>query len=884
MFGGFTLNFGVTRGSGVRLKSNPMTAARFLAILFLATAVLAQERNPQSEPSHGDLINQGLTSIREFNVNRITEAKTRELAGYIPAGQEATVVFMYSVRKIRQGEDQEFRMFDDVYPAAVKVLQESGYTRNVEYRQEEVRIQGTGAKLRQGAPPLPSSSRNPQINWITWNQWRDQSRDWETKRKKEVSIREDPNAVPQLDPDFIAQNQKLLEQSRDELRRRPHADLAGVADVLNAIDERATDAPWSPKPGGILLSPDAAGKLGDGLTIDKVEYVPGSGQVKVTGKTSVMGLDADLLATTLRLAFTSTEIPYFSLDPHELWGDEWEETRRKIGRELSDRLGSDPAFAASFQRFGFEVKDVDGHVQRLAHLDRLNPKVAAEISERSPMNMDLVFRPKWLRRTRLGEMLFIADQSIKELWRGASVWSMGPSRALRVGTHVAPMLWSEPDPSKAMLEELLHRSIDTSSLTRWWFTPGGSIAESGNVLDLSQVQPILQTERVGGSGKATEVFDVGNGRTATRELVFDPFAAVVTYKDDPWSKAVVEEVNHHFDDYAQEIPEWEGLRQVFRAYVFAVWLVQHDPVMGRRLLAQLPSPRPPNKPLPAFWPDPQVLVVQMSDNGEYELGRTGIIGGVGFESDFLQTVPRSGGGSSSMGTISNFPSASGFTPNPIDDDVMATPEGYAEWKTSLVKQRGYLWEWVRTCLTVAELWSLLGISFALALISFGYTRWKEKRPFTTLEAGAIAVDTLATTLVFILLVLHPDTYKDHTAPFTALWSVVISYGAVFVLGRRQGRIAFFSAAMLVVFVWTIFTPGLAEIWRGYFPLHLATPPLAAYHGSPLPTDVVYTLQGLSDGLTLGQAAEPRYAFYPMLVLLLVVSFWFEVRAEKTRGV
>jgi hypothetical protein len=891
-----------------------MTAIRFFVILLLTTAVLAQGpeirqdlpsfiKQPlglshrvdgvdrQAEPSHGDLINQGLTAIRGASLDYYTNAKKRELAGYIPAGQEATVVFMYSVRKIRQGEDQVVKMFDDVYPSSVKVLQESSYTRRIEYEQEEVRIQGTGAKLKQGAPALPTVSKNDQLNWIAWSQWRDQSSNWETKHKTETTMRAKPEPVmreagepaPQLDPAFIAQNQKLLGLTTEELRKRPDAQLAGVAEVLKAMDARATGPSWSPQPGGILLSPEAAGKLGDGLTIDRVEYVPGTGQVKVTGNASVMGLDADILATTLRIAFTSTEIPYFSLDPHEPWDDAWEASHQKVSGEVSDRLRDDPDFAAAFQRYGFDVTDINGHVQRLAYLDQIDPALAAEVSRRAPMNMDLVFHPKWLKRTRLGEMLFIADQSIKELWRGAQVWSMGPSRALRVDTHIAPKFWSEPDRAREELAQMLNRTIDTTSLTRWWFTPGGPVAESGNVLDLSQVQPILQTERIGGTGTATWNLDLGNGRTITQQIVLDPYASLLTPKEDAWSKAVVEEVNLHFDAYAKEFPEWEALRQVFRAYVFAIWLVKHDPAMGQRLLAQLPSPRPPSKPLPAFWPDPQILVVRKSDSGGFELGETGIIGGVGFENNLLRSSPASGSKamSASMGTVSNFPGVEGFTPNPIDDDVPATPEGYAAWKASLLKQRGFLWEWVRACLTMAELWTLLGISFALALASSVYTRWKAKQPLTAFEAGAISIDTLTTALVFMLLVLHPDTFKDHTAPFTAFWTAVISYSVVFMLARRQGRLGIFSMAMVVVFIWTAFTPGLGEMWRGFQPLHLAMPPLDAYQGAPLPTDVVYTLQGLTDGLTLGRAAEPRYAFYPLLVLLLAVCFWFEVKAEKS---
>jgi len=844
--------------------------------------------NPAMEPNHGDLINQGLASLRGFQVDRAVEARKKALAGYVPEGQEVKVVFMYSVHKVVQGEEPEIKMLDDVYPTHVQTLNAAHAERTVEYEQEEVTIRGTGMKLKEGAPSFPSSSSNDQLGWIAWNQWRAKSSAWEENHRKETymvaapetTMRASPDATPQLDAAWIEQNRRLLGLSTEALRQRPDAQLAGMTDVLRALDARATGPSWSPKPGGILLSPEAAGKLGDGLTIDKVEYVPGSGEVRVTGNASTMGLDADLLATTLRLAFGYDQIPYFSLEPHESWDDAWRASRQQAEKDIRERLRNDPSFAAAFQQAAFEVSDVKGHRQRIAYLDQLDPNLAADVSARMPMDMDLVFGPKWLRRTRLGEMLFLADMSIKELWYGASVWSAGPSRALKVETHVPPKFWKEPNVAKEELERMLHQSIETSHMTRWWFTPGGQVGEEGNVLDLTQVQPVLQTERIGGTGKVSYDLDLGMGLKVHQEIVYDPFAPLVN-QEDPWSKSVVQEVNHHFNDYAREFPEWEALRQVFRAYVFAIWLVKHDPDMGRRLLAQLPPPRMPDKPLPATWPDPQLLVVQMSEDGSaLELSQTAICGGVGFEHDLLKATPGSVGGS--MGSMASLPGGAGFSPNPIDDDVPATPEGYGAWRAALLRERGYLWGWVRACLSLGELWTFLGIAGFLALLSFWRARRKEKATFNAYEAGAITLDTAATALVFTLMALHPDLYRNHTAPFTAWWGGLILYTIGFIAGGRLGRFGMFSVVMFIVLIWTAITPGLGEVWRGFLPLHFATPALGAYAGAPLPTDVVYTLQAMNDGFTLGRSAEPRYALYLVLVILVVVGFWFDFKAEAAR--
>jgi len=864
-------------------KSIKKRAGLFLGLSLVLLLVPLRGQEKRQEPDAGELLKQGLVNISTFNTDRIVYAKKQELAKFIPAGQEVKVHLFYRVYKPAPAEELEIKVLDEVYPFPVQYLAEKGS----EYKEEETSIKGTGVYVKDGAPTFPSPSSNPQVSWIEWNQWRESSQKWETKHRTEVSMRpapettmrEAPDAAPQLDPAWLEQNRKLLGLSAEQLRQRPDIALGGATEVLRELNARATGPFWSPAPGGILLSPAAAGKLADGLTIDKVEYVPGSAEVKVIGRTSAMGLDADLLATTLRLAFGYEQVPYFSLDFHESRGSDWIAARDRISQEISDRLKQDSSFAERLRQSAFEVTDKTGRRHLIAYLDQVDPDLAASAMRRMPMNMDLVFRPKWLKRTRLGEMLFIADQSIKELWHGAAVWTPEPSRALAVDTHIAPKFWSERNAAKEELEELLHRSIDTSTSTRWWFTPGGQVGQSEHVLDLSQVQPVLQTERVGGTGKASYDLDLGMGLKVHQEIVYDPFASMFN-QEDPWSKAVVQEVNQHFDSYAQAFPEWEGLRQVFRAYVFAIWLVKNDPNMGHRLLAQLPPSRPPSKSLPNFWPDPQILIVRMgSEPGSVELEQATISGGVGFEHDLLKAVPGAVS-AGSMGTVSAFPSGAGFTPNPIDDDVPATAAGYQLWREGLLRERGYLWGWINSHLVPGEIVTFAGIAAVLALITFWRDR-KKKVPFCRFQAGAMTADWLATTLIFTLVALYPDVYKNHTAPFTGWWVAVIIYTLAFFKGDRIGRFGLTIVVMAIVLIWTAFTPGLGEIVRGMTPLHLATPALGATEGA-LPADTIYSLEAIKEGLTLCRSAEPRYALYPLLVLLVAIGFWFEFKVEDLR--
>lgn len=863
-------------------SSGTRGAVIFLGLsLGFGTASLGAQEHRQ-EPEAGELLKQVLVNASAFNADRFVYARKQELAKFVPAGQEVQVQVLYRVWKPAPEEDLEIKAFDDVLPFRVEILGEP----RVAYRWEETTINGTGIYVNEGAPVFPPLSSSAQVGWIEWDQWRKSSQNWAAKHRTEVSMRPAPeiamrepvDATPQMDPAWLEQNRQLLDLSADQLRQRPDAALGGATEVLRELNARATGPFWSPAPGGILLSPAAAGTLGDGLTIDKVEYVPGTGKVKVTGRTSAMGLDADLLATTLRLAFGYEQIPSFSLDPHEPQGGDWERARDNIGREVSARLRQDSAFAERVRQNAFEVADHTGQRHLVAYLDEVDPTLAASASQRMPMNMDLVFLPRWLKRTRLGEMLFVADQSLKELWHGAAVWTHGPSRALTVGTHIAPKFWGARDAAKEDLEELLHRSIVTSTSTRWWFTPGGEVGQAEQVLDLSHVQPVLQTERIGGDGEATFDLDLGGGMKIRREILFDPLASVFN-QEDPWSKAVVAEVNEHFESYAQAFPEWEALRQVFRAYVFAMWLRKHDPEMGRRLLAQLPPPRPPSNPLPDIWPDPQLLIVRLGSENSVEIEQATIAGGVGFEPNLLKAI-EGFVGDGSLGIVSAFPTDIGFTPNPLDDDLPATPEGYRAWRASLLQERGYLWGWIRARLVLGEVATFAGLALALGLVSFWRER-KEKVPLSGFEAGAMTADWFTTTLIFTLLALHPDVYKNHSAPFTGWWVAVIFSAVVLFKGGRFGRFSIALLVMLIVLIWTAFTPGVGEIVRGLTPLHLAVPRLGGSEGA-LPPETVYSLEAIREGLTLCRSVEPRYALYPILALVALIGVWLEAKMDSLR--
>jgi hypothetical protein len=846
------------------------------------------------EPDAGELLGQAVKQISEFNTARYTEGRKADLARYVPSGKEVSVTLFYRVVKPAPGEEMEIRILDDIHPFPVKYLAERG----VEYVQEEAKIIGTGEYVRKGAPAYPDFSRQPQVGWIEWNQWRQKSQSWAQDHPSapapDKSRAESGKPyVPQVDMKWLQRNEAVLGSAAQTLRGKPDPSLGAAFATLREIDARASGPAWAPQPGGVLLSPTAAGAVGDGLLIDRVDYDPASGKVRVTGNRSSIALDADILGTALRLACGYKGVPYFSLDPHKpFMTQEWYAEREQVNEELTARLKTDADFAKSFEEKCFEERDIEGNLHRICLLDAVDSQLAAALDSRLPMLMDLRFHPKWLARTRLGEVLFIADQSIKELWHGAAVWGNGPSRALRVEGAIAPKFWSPhrmtiedlersigvkiAEESRGLEQQLLGPSLPLS--VRWWFTPGGNAKEGARVLDLSQVQPILQTERRDYSDQKViyELGIPGSDVKIKQEMTIpgDPLNSV---PEDPWSKSIVDDVNHRFDAYAQAMPEWAALREIFRAYVFAIWLEKHDPDAARRLLADLPPPHPPSRPLPPTWPDPRLMVVRMDKDGA-KIDQISITGGVGFERPLLAATPWSGqaSGGGSSATLGSF-SSGGFVPEWADDDAQASPEGYAAWRQRLLLERGWLWAWMTAWLAPSEIAFFVALALAMTGVTLLRARRKAKLRFTSALAAVSLLDVLMTAVVFVMVAVYPDTYKQRTEPFTGWWVAILFYAAVFIGADRAGRFMLTGVVMTVVMIWTAFTPGFGEAVRGWIPHHLAVPPLEGAAGGPLAADTVYAVQALADGLPICRAIEPHYAWYPLLWLSGVIGFLLEIR-------
>jgi hypothetical protein len=436
-----------------------------------------------------------------------------------------------------------------------------------------------------------------------------------------------PAASPrQLSDGFLAELKEV------EARSRAGAAATGVDRAVGWAKSAFGDS--TPAPGGILFSRATVSALRLNLRVQGVSYDAARGEIVLAGAPSSQPLDVDLFATGLRLGLEPDE-PYFSLDPivPETHGEEWQAFTRWVhetvtrepylvdgypcrGRgpragvpwnamtspaeaaKLIERVCGEPAPAdlsglrARADRFASAaapLRLVDGSLARFGPLQALDPALIAEGRRRFPNALDakLVFHPGWLRATRAGETLYRADVALKELV--SPVDEHG--RATRVAQVRGAVLDVRRDDREATLVQ------------RWWFMPGGGTAADARVIDVSEIEPRVHAVSVIGGADAESI----------------PLPAS--------DRAARDDVNRRFPDYAEVIPEWRGVAELFRGYVVARWLREHAPDFGQRLLEELPEPRPASRKLPELHATPVVLALADPKIDYAPDGRSGWSGG-----------------------------------------------------------------------------------------------------------------------------------------------------------------------------------------------------------------------------------------------------------------
>lgn len=406
-----------------------------------------------------------------------------------------------------------------------------------------------------------------------------------------------------------------LKQKRSEISSQIAHDKYRITNLIGPSIQ--------PRPGGILFSRDMASKLAMNLSIRAVNYDTKTGTLTVAGEEHTHGLDPDFLATTLRLVFDERPYryshPYFSLEPisNEPWGERggemWDEFYRDVDRRVEPRLNGSPYYLLGFpcaNRKNFipwellmnssmaydrisrwcpgtsipsnldamsgrywtikktapKFKASDGNeYYLLGSLEQIFPDTYSDIQDHIVLTAKLEFGPEWLRETHVGEVLYIADAAIKEIYSPLSFHRGRLSRVMGLPRQVPFQVYKEEgDPQ--------------NFLGRWWLQPAGEAGQEGTFLDLSAVHAELRRVR---------------GWLGKKDMPQLPLQEQTRH--------LVKDVNSRFDEYAKAITEWSQLTEIFRAYVLAVWLKEKAPGLGRRLLEVLPEPQRPREPLPRFY-------------------------------------------------------------------------------------------------------------------------------------------------------------------------------------------------------------------------------------------------------------------------------------------
>ncbi len=384
------------------------------------------------------------------------------------------------------------------------------------------------------------------------------------------------------------------ERSRGKLDYDQHPDLLSLPPKTIAT-----------QPGGIALSRAVATRMPIDLDLDSIRFEDGA--VLLSGKARngrVSRFDAPLFMTALRLACERGD-PMFSLDPADgtAWSDDAAAAMREAVAALAPRLDAragapDPEELQNGLAAGGSY--LHGPVILAASVRAADPALWREIQARHPhLGSRLVFRPEWLRATRLGQILFEADLLLKELASGMSLAHPGARAAARdiEGYRSA----DEERAARATMESLRGKKEAAATGARLWFelphpeplsmfnlpslppglfAPGGLLARAPEPGLLGVVEDRLRADGYLGDAVDASLYQVripsSDGTLDLSEVwprVFvrahDPAKNQDVAGSEAALDALAARVNAKLPAYADRYPSLGRLVAVLRAYVAA---------------------------------------------------------------------------------------------------------------------------------------------------------------------------------------------------------------------------------------------------------------------------------------------------------------------------
>lgn len=621
------------------------------------------------------------------------EKDKERLAGYLPLGQRAQVNAIHRVHRGANGEILGVA-YAKITPFGISVNGQANSAADI----ETLVIEGTGKFLGEGAPKYPidldqNGKLPPKSAWsdlyLKFNAWEREIRKWEEKT----------GHLPRIDRNWLRQQIAHLKKIRVATGKSTHANAKWAAGILGYLDPEASKDDPSLRPGGILLSSGKVALLAGQLSIKRVSLDRGKGILIVEGDRTKHGIDLDLLSTALRLVFEGVYDPYFSLELETPWDRDYKERETKFENWVSEKLSGSKELRQKMIREGIRFTTFSGKDYYAIDAKNLDTEIGQRAAKDVRTAKKLEIRPDWLMQTRMGEILFRADALLKSHPFDGYTGQASPHLKI-TGVPGLPVFTDfEGLPG---VEIINGRETRPNHSDRLWFMPSGTASGNSTELNLSDIHPVA--------------------KVIAQEFQNDTSGHV-----DEGIQEYFEYINQNFDQFAEVVPWWGQLREIYRAYVLATWLKREVPQVAHLLLETLPPPQKPSQILPELYEPIKVILVnacfleeRCRNRGNAWVYAIADDGGISFDSKknlFSKT------GAAAMQPDSNsgltmriaLPGLTKILPGGEElwlagDTSMNAPteEGYKQFAEMLIKTRG-----VVLALLSAHFgfWSTVGLAF-----------------------------------------------------------------------------------------------------------------------------------------------------------------------------
>jgi hypothetical protein len=373
--------------------------------------------------------------------------------------------------------------------------------------------------------------------------------------------------------------------------------MDSIRDPLHLTSDGQIQAPAGIAPGGISLSGAAAIGMPIEIDVDAIQYDATNNSIVLSGRgtSEPQVFDAAIFLTALRLGCSKTD-PYFSLDPPDwsIYPDQLSHALADLdtyANELANQLLSGGVTTSSpTMTNGVELRGPV--IVGLSMFERDQARYRAMLSRYPALRPRLVFKPEWLRETRLGKILYDADVVLKEFSEGLG--ALNPGQQAAVGNVAGYVSSRQRKLANALRFQLGLGRLEESNYVHTWrmwldlaetgdgFSPQPSyrnpeptpelLARAAGAANIRLINEGLIAFSSGPANvRPVEIIDSNSIRDLSMIVPRMFTRGQEDGRDisgyDPDLRRVANDVNDRFWTYAEQYPELRRLVQVFRAYV-----------------------------------------------------------------------------------------------------------------------------------------------------------------------------------------------------------------------------------------------------------------------------------------------------------------------------